>query len=695
MLAATLSTRAWLADRDERTRQAFMGAGWSTTIAYLAFAFSLLPGLRELRLLYLAAGAFVPAFALWCVDRLFSPPDRPASPYVSRLFVITALVVPIATGLAAIPPYPAMQRSSPPEFVIALFTFAAFGFVLVRLWGVHQATDLRVDRVRLRYLLGMTAGAVLFTLLEQLARTFGAPVDPAGLSLASRAVVLQGAIPPVSALFTGTALYFLYHSIMVSRLLDMHELFSRLFTLVVSALMLVLVDGITMVWFGTFTDHPLHSTFQIFLGSMMFLGAYEPIQEQLSWWSNRIFNQRGHRLNDVLMGLRHRVPTVISTEALVDTCLTRLHESGRVPVCTIYLWNQKLQAFGCVGHRGFGQERPLAAVAAHPFTDPFADDEVWFFRPTVSRRARSEPSWQEILALMDAMKADLTLPFVSRGVVLGWLQVRDEHWSDGFSSDEIERLFDVAELASVVLSNIHDFQALEEAHRLAALGAMAAGLAHEIRNPLAGIKGAAQYLQGIDLAPDAAEMLQIVLDETDRLNVVVSQFLDYARPFELLSTADHVNALVSQVLTLLKAQGIPKTVLVMEELAGDLPGLPLDRVRLTQVLLNLFQNALQAMPTGGTLTVTTCRRANRAMRPVVEIAVTDTGVGIAPDDLEKLFIPFFTTKPNGTELGLAICHRIVQAHGGEMDVQSVQARGSTFVIRLPLPHERMDDQPAA
>jgi two-component system sensor histidine kinase HydH len=688
VIAAVLSTRAWMSDRNEPTRQAFLGVGWLVAVTYLSFALSLLPGLSGLRLLYMMGGTALPVVALWAIDRLFTPPQSAVSPTVYRLFVATAIVAPLTAGAHAFF-YFDTPRSSPPEVLAGLFTFVVFGFVLWRLWEVHDATDLRVDRVRLRYLLGMIGGAVVMTLLEQLARNLGAVPDLAQLSLSSRGVVLQGAIPPVSALLTGVATYFLYHTIVLSRLLDMHELFSRLFTLVVSAFALVLVDGVTLVWFGTFTDHPLHSTFQIFLGSVLFLAAYEPLTEQVSWWSNRIFNQRGQQLTEVLVGLRMRLPGVISVDNLTETILARLHASGRVPVCTVYLWDPKLQAFANVGHRGFAEQRPLAAIAPKPFTDKFAqDDEPWYFRATVTRLARTDATWREVLALMDATRADLVVPFEVRGVVFGWMSLRDEDWSDGFSADEIERLRDIADLASVVLSNIRDFQALEEEHRLAALGAMAAGLAHEIRNPLAGIKGAAQYLQSETLPSESQDMLQVVIDEADRLNVVVSQFLDYARPFELRKAPDHVNALVTHVLSLVRAQGIPKNVQVVEELAGDLPAVPLDRVRLTQVLLNLIQNALQAMPDGGTLTVITRRRTNRALEPVVEIAVGDTGVGISAEDMGKLFIPFFTTKPTGTGLGLAICQRIVQAHGGEMDVASTRGVGATFLVRLPLPVEQ-------
>ena len=124
--------------------------------------------------------------------------------------------------------------------------------------------------------------------------------------------------------------------------------------------------------------------------------------------------------------------------------------------------------------------------------------------------------------------------------------------------------------------------------------------------------------------------------------------------------------------------------MVDEELAPDIPPLPIDRPRLSQVLLNLVRNALQAMPGGGTLKLRTSLRLDRAGQRCLEIAVVDEGDGIEASELENLFIPFYTTKSDGTGLGLPICQRIVQAHGGEIDVVSAIGRGSAFLVRLPL-----------
>ena len=182
-------------------------------------------------------------------------------------------------------------------------------------------------------------------------------------------------------------------------------------------------------------------------------------------------------------------------------------------------------------------------------------------------------------------------------------------------------------------------------------------------------------------------MLTIIIGETNRLNTVVSQFLAYARPFELHPTTEHINALVSRSLSLLRAQGIPDNIDVATELAGDLPMIHADSSRLSQVLLNLLQNALQAMPAGGRLGIQTRRRSNRHGHWGIEVVVSDSGLGIGPDDMEKLFVPFFTTKEQGTGLGLAISQRIAQAHDGEIEAQSIAGRGSTFILRLPLPQE--------
>jgi signal transduction histidine kinase len=286
------------------------------------------------------------------------------------------------------------------------------------------------------------------------------------------------------------------------------------------------------------------------------------------------------------------------------------------------------------------------------------------------------------------MGADVVVPFLAGDVLLGWLALRDQDDVAAFGEAELRRLSVAAERAAAVLETLQGWEKLKEEHRLAALGTMAAGLAHEIRNPLAGIKGAAQYLQGGVTGPDA-EMVGVIVDEVDRLDRVVTQFLDYARPLRLSLEPIDARRLVQRVLTLVEAQGSAGAVTVVEEHDEDQPHVPCDPTRMQQVLLNLCLNGIQAMKRGGRLVVRTRRGHLRDPRarnaPALEIAVTDTGVGIAQDDIDKLFVPFWTTRHEGTGLGLAISRRVVLAHGGELDVRSAVGTGSTFTVRLPLP----------
>jgi len=630
-------------------------------------------------------------------DQMSILPEQGQPRHISRYFVATWIVLPIAFAVHLFL-YEIDETHTPPLVLAAVFGLILMILGIWRLWQVHERTRLRVDKLRLRYLIGVLSGAVMFAIAEHVARFVYPPTPSANLSISARAFELQGAVPPLSVLLAGLSVYFIYHILVNYRLLDLYEMFSRLATLILSALALVLVDGVTVMWVDTFTDYPFHSTFQVFLASILFLAAYDPLKGQIQWWSNRIFNRRGHQLAESLEALRREVPTITSKRVLADVILTRLHGSGRVPLCGVYLWNRQLNAYGVFSMRGDFDQEPLAAVATHPFTDGFTDGAPWYVRSDLVRRLRVHPKNLEVIGILDAIHADLVIPIRAADLVLGWLQLKDDDWSDGFSSEEIHRLQHVAYLASVVLSNIREFQQREEEHRLAALGAMAAGLAHEIRNPLAGIKGAAQYLQAEQLPTDCHEMLNVVVREADRLNVVVSQFLEYARPFKLDSGPDHINAMTSQVLSLLRAQGIPDNIQVHEDLAGDLPPIQMDRTRMSQVMINLLQNALQAMPDGGQLTIRTLRRKRRSGQYVLELAITDSGKGIEPEAMEKLFVPFFTTKERGTGLGLAISQRIVQAHGGELEARSRINRGSTFIVRLPMPigfenSEPLEDEP--
>jgi PAS domain S-box-containing protein len=226
---------------------------------------------------------------------------------------------------------------------------------------------------------------------------------------------------------------------------------------------------------------------------------------------------------------------------------------------------------------------------------------------------------------------------------------------------------------------------LSRAERLATLGQVAAGIAHEIRNPLVGIGSTAALLRDdFDPADPRRADLEVILNETRRLDRIVNQIIDYARPREIAPVVFNLIDVVHEVLKLLDASITGNDLLLKCAIHPILPALQADRDQLKQVFLNVFQNAIEAMGRNGTLGIAAFE-SRRGEEPGIVVTVSDTGAGISPQDLPHVFQPFFTTgKYKGTGLGLAICRNIIDAHAGDMQLTSQPGHGTTVRIWLPL-----------
>jgi two-component system sensor histidine kinase HydH len=235
----------------------------------------------------------------------------------------------------------------------------------------------------------------------------------------------------------------------------------------------------------------------------------------------------------------------------------------------------------------------------------------------------------------------------------------------------------------ILLRDLQEVKALraqvQRSERLAALGQLAAGVAHEIRNPLSSIRGFAQFFQKrLPAESEERGYAEVMVHEVDRLNRVINNLLDFAGPKEPVLREIHPRALVEHAVALLAREAETRGIRI--DLQGETPAVSMDPDQMTQAVLNLLLNAMEAMTEGGTIRVTI--ETDRAGRGWV-LAVEDSGPGIPTADLEQLFNPFFTTKKRGTGLGLAIVHRIVENHGGTIEVESRPGGGSRFVLRFP------------
>ncbi|MGB5158624.1 ATP-binding protein [Desulfobacterium sp. N47] len=234
----------------------------------------------------------------------------------------------------------------------------------------------------------------------------------------------------------------------------------------------------------------------------------------------------------------------------------------------------------------------------------------------------------------------------------------------------------------ILFKDLSEVQSLRRevarSQRLASLGSLAAGIAHEIRNPLSSIKGLATYFIEHNEKEEDKDIAKIMIQEVDRLNRVVSQLVELARPVSISKKPAPLKSVIEDSIKLLKREALEKNIKITIHIPPEEIQIALDKDRITQVLLNLYLNAIESMEKGGRLSVDVSKKDKGAI-----IKVSDTGSGIKKEDLALVFDPYFTTKSTGTGLGLAIVYNIIEAHGGKITVQSRPGQETVFTIFLP------------
>jgi signal transduction histidine kinase len=230
---------------------------------------------------------------------------------------------------------------------------------------------------------------------------------------------------------------------------------------------------------------------------------------------------------------------------------------------------------------------------------------------------------------------------------------------------------------------------LIQSEKMAALGQLSAGIAHEIRNPLTSIKIFIQSLEKeVDLDENQKEDFRIIMKEIDRIDENITRFLNFARPEEPLFQAIDASALVKDTVNLLAAKLKNSGIRLDISLPDEHPSVEGDPKQLAQVFLNLLLNAVEAMPQGGTLTISSAVKVNPdSGQEFLQLIIKDTGHGIPEKDRPYLFDPFFTTKAGGTGLGLSIVYSIIQKHNGRIEVESELGKGSSFILSFPIQKE--------
>ena len=612
---------------------------------------------------HLISGVLLPLSAV----RFFGvmvPSETPRARFVGRASVAAAVVL---LGIMLTPYFDhGIVIGGLLLYVIVFLTLA-----LAYLYKLGLETTSRVEGARLRYIALVGALGGIFTLVEYLPAYVG--VD----------------IPPVGTVLVLVFLYALSQSIMHYRLIDLYELAGRLGVLTALAFMLAL-----LLWLmqaasgGRLFLHVVVSAFVVLI-------LFDPVRARVQQWISQVFFHERFEFEQTVFALRRSLTHILDVDELGTALIDGLSASPRFTQGALFLVEPDGLSFIAKHHFGPPPPERVEMAPARPLLDRLVVGGAVVLEDTERKlddfRQRGDDreaeTMHDVAVTLRALQASVCLGVRGEGDELyGFLTVRDDRLRDAFSREEVQLLAGLANQVAITLENSELYQQMQDKDRLAALGEMAAGLAHEIRNPLGSIKASAQYLAETDRA--GGEFLDIIVDEVDRLNRVVSSFLDYARPAQTDPEPIHVNSTIQRTLQLLRPECDAADVKLHVTLDHDLPKVRIEIEHLRQVLINLVQNAVQAMNGGGDIYIETRPqdrfRIGGGAHRWVQISVRDTGPGIPPGLLANLFVPFVTTKQQGTGLGLAISQRIVSEAGGRIDVRSRQGFGTTFVVLLPV-----------
>jgi signal transduction histidine kinase len=299
---------------------------------------------------------------------------------------------------------------------------------------------------------------------------------------------------------------------------------------------------------------------------------------------------------------------------------------------------------------------------------------------------------KEVIEQMALVEAEVSIPLISKKELIGILNLSHKLNKDIYSQEDIELLTTLANQTAIAIENARLYEDLKKsksyirrADRLASLGTLTAGLAHEIRNPLVAIKTLTQLLpERLEDEEFRNHFLNIAAGEVERISHLVNELLDFARPSNPKLEFEDVNGILDGMILLVTTESKKKSIQIAKQYTLDLPSVKVDREQIKQVFLNILLNAIEATPEHGDITVKTRSFLKPGGEPYLQVEFKDTGCGIPKEHLEEIFNPFFTTKTSGSGLGLSISNQIVQDHKGYIDVESGVNQGTSFFVNLPV-----------
>ena len=376
----------------------------------------------------------------------------------------------------------------------------------------------------------------------------------------------------------------------------------------------------------------------------------------------------------------------------------------------LYLVNEKRNILECKMAVGIDEERIKGIALRLDPEDSVVARSIFEKQPFIIQDASKDPRVNPMIKEKFNLHSLVVIPLLVKEKALGAIAADSVESNKSITKETLESMMAFAQQAGLAIHNAFMYQELKtfsrqmeekiqkttadlskteaqliRSEKLAALGQLAAGIAHEIRNPLTSINILIHSLtKDLPSGNSHREDLKVIEEEINRINEILDRFLRFAKPAPPLLERTEVASIFEETLQLIRPR-IEKQRIVVQKEFQSLPIILMDREQMKQVALNLLLNAVQAMPEGGTLAL---RGRNSEDGQWIHIFIRDSGMGIPSEDMNKLFDPFFSTKEGGMGLGLSIAHRIIDQHHGKIEVESTPGEGTLFTVWLPIHKER-------
>ena len=504
-------------------------------------------------------------------------------------------------------------------------------------------------------------------------------------------------IPPIGNYFIAIYLFILFYAIVKHSLMDITIVLKKGTTYVLLMLLLFVPSFLFIILSQKVFFNKINYVFSgiIFLLLLLVTILFYRIKPHTEKAVEQLLFKNRYDYRETLGKFSKAMVTILDLQSLSKRIIETITQTMGVEKASLFLLNEEKGSYSLF------ESKNIKMTASTP--ELSKDDPLPHYLKKIGEiiikeelaKGANISELNGVIKKMSLLEAEMSIPLISKGQLIGMINLGYKFNKDIYSHEDIELLSTLANQTAIAIENARLYEDLRKsksyirrADRLASLGTLTAGLAHEIRNPLVAIKTLTQLLpERLDDEEFRTQFLQIASGEVDRISSLVTELLEFARPSDPKLELENINTILDGMLLLASTETKKKQINIIKNFASDLPPVQIDREQIKQVFLNILLNAVDATRENGKITVKTQSFIKPGGEPYAQIEFTDTGCGIPEEYLEDIFNPFFTTKSTGSGLGLSISNQIIQDHRGYIDVESQMGKGASFFINLPVNQE--------